>query len=179
MTHSADATPTPGARGQTRSTWRHDTNLRGLLIRLLRKHPEADPRLHPEITALPEYVLDSYLTTARRRADLVDEALSRAADNDFLRLRQSVPNNRPTLQTGEASETLSRIKLAALDFILSNGKKLGDCTGRELRDDLIQRAQDTKWLRAIAKLVPDDQIVRDIVNEKQAYTLRTAANTKG
>ena len=68
-----DITINPGVRGHTRSTWRKETHLRGVLLRLITQHPNAT---RDELEAM-------YLTTTRKVPTLVDEALRRALDNDL------------------------------------------------------------------------------------------------
>jgi hypothetical protein len=66
-------TNVPGIKGQTRSTWRDTTHLRGMLLKLMTQNENAT---REELEAL-------YLAKARKTPALVDEALRRAFDNDL------------------------------------------------------------------------------------------------
>jgi hypothetical protein len=62
----------PGTRGQTRSTWRDETHLRGMLLKLMTTHPDATR----------EDLEEMYLIEAKAKEALIDEALRRAFDNE-------------------------------------------------------------------------------------------------
>lgn len=70
---------TPGRRGRTKSTWRDDTNLGGLLLRLRKENPDAD---REEIRPL-------YLAKAENVLALIHEALNRCFDNDWNNIETS------------------------------------------------------------------------------------------
>jgi hypothetical protein len=62
---TTNTTTTPGVKGMTRSTWRDDTHLRGLLLKLISQNPNAT---HDELEEL-------YLSRAMKKPALVAEAL--------------------------------------------------------------------------------------------------------
>jgi hypothetical protein len=121
----------PGTRGQTRSTWRDETHLRGLLLRLIAENPDATRK----------ELEDLYIVRAIRPWSIMDtpplvkEALRRAFDNDLSYInRPAQPRLSRTPSTIELGVAAGRLKnLVLLDLIQPNGKKLRDCTVAEGR----------------------------------------------
>jgi hypothetical protein len=145
-----EASINPGIRGQTRSTWRDETHLRGLLLRLITRHPDAT---RDELEAM-------YLAKARAVPVLVDEASCRAFDNDLARIQQP-PRARPQRPApADIAAATRRLTLALLDLIMPNGKALRDCTGRECR-------QAGGWLTRVADRVGDHGVVGATLDEQE------------
>jgi hypothetical protein len=146
----------PGQRGQTRSSWRNETSLRGVLRRLIEEHPGAS---REELKAL-------YFAKVEMVPELVEEAITRAFDNDWLSSHkptrprvvqpspqpdesvqpQPQPDNvqpavRPQLSAAEkaAKEVAEKAalgtvvtqlkKLVRMELMMPNGKLFGDCSG--------------------------------------------------
>jgi hypothetical protein len=140
----------PGVRGHTRSTWRDETHLRGLLIKLMTRHPDAT---RDELEAM-------YLTKARKVPALVDEALRRSFDNDLARIQQPArarPQHPPAADIAAATQ---RLTVVLLDLIMPNGKALRDCTGKECR-------QAGGWLVKVADRVGDRGVVGATLDEQE------------
>src|SRR5262245_33381692 len=98
-----DTTAIPGVRGATRSTWRDDTHLRGLMMKLIRQHPDAD---RDELRLL-------YRTAVKCNEDLNDEAIDRVFDNDYARIEE--PAKRPQRKSTTAlAATHDHIKQVVL-----------------------------------------------------------------
>jgi hypothetical protein len=152
---------TPGVRGHTRSTWRDETHLRGVLLRLISEHPDAS---REELEAL-------YLAKTEMVPALVEEALRRAFDNDLDQIRKP-PRRRPRPSAADVEaakaavdETVERIKeVVLLDLVQPNGKKLRDCTGADVR---AFEAQMPSWFKAIAAKVKPEEIVGEILSEAE------------
>jgi hypothetical protein len=148
---------TPGVRGHTRSTWRDETHLRGVLLRLITEHPDASR----------EELEELYLAKTEMVPALVEEALRRAFDNDF-DLIQKPPRRRyrPAAAPGAAVDAaVEEIKtLALLDLVQPNGKKLRDCTGADVR---AFEAQMPSWFKAIAAKVKPEEIVGEVLSEAE------------
>jgi hypothetical protein len=148
----------PGVRGHTRSTWRDETHLRGVLLRLLTENPDA-PR--DEIEAM-------YLAKCEMVPALIEEALRRAFDNDWNGLQK--PKRRPRPTPEEIEEAKAKVKATAeaikaivlLDLVQPNGKKLRDCTGADVRQFATKMPS---WFKAIAAKVKPDEIVGAILTE--------------
>jgi hypothetical protein len=141
----------PGVKGQTRSTWRDPTHLRGLLMKLVRLYPDAS---RDELEEL-------FLIEAKTQDSLIDEALRRAFDNDFARMEQPSPRPRKKLTEAEIAAAAERLKaIVLLDLILPNGKKLGDCTGKECR-------AAGGWLIEVGARVGDRGVVGETLNEAE------------
>jgi hypothetical protein len=113
----------PGIKGQTRSTWRDATHLRGMLLKLMARNPDTT---REELEAM-------YLAKARKTPSLIDEALRRAFDNDLSGI-QRPPAKRRIISKQEIAAAAERLaNVVLLDLILPNGKALRDCTGKECR----------------------------------------------
>lgn len=151
----------PGVRGQTRSTWRDETHLRGVLLRLLAENPEAE---RDELEAM-------YLAKTEMVPKLIEEALRRAFDNDWNGLQKPKRlRPRPTVEEmaeakAKVAATVENIKaLVLLDLVQPNGKKLRDCTGAECR-------KTGGWLVNVAKRVGDDGVVGAKLNEVEVAAI--------
>lgn len=120
----------PAIRGQTRSTWRDETHLRGVLLRLMTQYPD--------ITR--DELLEKYLAKVKGRGfraspqaeALVDESLTRSFDNDLRLIQQPVrPRSQRSAEAVAAhAEQVRNIIIA--DLVQPNGKRLRDCTKAEL-----------------------------------------------
>jgi hypothetical protein len=163
MTDATIATDmTPGIRGQTRSTWRDENHLRGLLLKLLKQYPNAEQ----------EELQKPYLLAAKGKKfraapaneALIDEALLHVLDNDYKEIHKAYrrrQRQRPALSEDQIAAAEQRLaKIVLLDFVLPNGKKLRDCTGREC-------AAAGGWLLKVANHVGADAIVGDKLSETQ------------
>lgn len=157
----SDVQINPGVRGQTRSTWRDETHLRGVLLRLLAENPDAG---RDELEAM-------YLAKTEMVPALIEEALRRAFDNDWNGLQKPKHlRSRPTAE--EMKEAKSRVvaavekikALVLLDLVQPNGKKLRDCTGAECR-------KAGGWLVNVAKRVGDDGVVGAKLNEAEVASI--------
>jgi hypothetical protein len=127
-----DTTTTPGTRGHTRSTWRDVTHLRGLLMKLIRMHPDAERDELQELY-LAEAKGPKFHAKPQHEA-LIDEALRRAFDNDYALAHQPARPRRPRAVVSDADLAAADQRLQTiilLDLIQPNGKKLRDCTGTE------------------------------------------------
>jgi hypothetical protein len=152
---------TPGVRGHTRSTWRDETHLRGVLLRLITEHPDASR----------EELEELYLAKTEMVPALVEEALRRAFDNDMDQI-QKPPRRRPRPSAADVEaakaavhETVERIKeVVLLDLVQPNGKKLRDCTGADVR---AFEAQMPSWFKAIAAKVKPEEIVGEVLSEAE------------
>jgi hypothetical protein len=125
------ANTNPGIQGQTRSTWRDETHLRGLLLRLITENPEAT-RNELEETYIARAV---YPWPVEDVPPLVKEALRRVFDNDIKHInRPAQPRQarKPSdIELGAAGNRLKELVL--LDLVQPNGKKLRECTVAEGR----------------------------------------------
>jgi hypothetical protein len=142
---------TPGIKGMTRSTWRDETHLRGMLLKLISQHSDASR----------DELEDMYLTKARKKPALVDEALRRAFDNDLARVQQ--PARSPQRRTSAAAVTALADKIKTvvlLDLMLPTGRKLRDSTGRDC-------LKAGGWLIQVAQIVGDSGIVGEQLGEAQ------------
>jgi len=149
----------PGVRGHTRSTWRDETHLRGVLLRLVAENPD-EPR--EEIEAL-------YLAKVEMVPKLVEEALRRTFDVDWAQLQKPARlQKRLTTEEIEAKKTaveaiVENIKtVVLLDLVQPNGKKLRDCSGADVR---AFEKQMPSWFKAIAAKVKPDEIVGKVLSE--------------
>jgi len=144
----------PSIRGQTRGTWRNETTLRGVLMRLIQNHPDWDKT----------QIRDLFLEKTEMVPQLIEEALVRAFDNDWAAIHKPKPREHtPDYEDdvgNEAAEALPMVKpkqqrskpspeqvaaeanavvttvdlvkdLMLFDLIQPNGKKLRDCSGTE------------------------------------------------
>jgi hypothetical protein len=152
---STTAAATPGVRGHTRSTWRDEAHLRGLLLRLITRHPDAT---RDQLEAL-------YLDKAKRTDALVDEALRRAFDNDLAQMQKSPRAAHQRVAAADvaaASERLASVVL--LDLVQPNGKKLRDCTGKECR-------QVGGWLIKVADRIGNRGVVGRKLSEAEVASI--------
>jgi hypothetical protein len=133
----------PGIRGQTRSTWRDETHLRGVLIRLIAQYPNASR----------DDLEEKYLAKAKRVPALVDEALRRAFDNDLNGVQRPAQRSRAAVAAAAAAHADVVRHIVLLDLMQANGKLLGDCTKAELKQmhganaKLIARLSDRGTVR--------------------------------
>jgi hypothetical protein len=151
----------PGVRGHTRSTWRDESHLRGLLLKLKNKRPNATRK----------ELEDLFMSAAQADAAMVDEALRYAFDNHFKSLNESVqPQRQPQRKAAPAvsafvsddevvAAKVRFAKIILLDLVMPNGKKLRDCTGNEC-------GEFGGWLLKIKERV-GSAIVGDELSEKQ------------
>jgi hypothetical protein len=150
----------PGTRGQTRSTWRDETHLRGILMRLISENKDAN---REEIEAL-------YIAKCEMVPKLVDEALRRSFDNDWKQFQKPAVARRPVrteeeieAAKAEVAAAVERVKeIVLLEWIMPNGKAIGDCTGKEVKQFGDKVAP---WLAKVAAKVKPDERVRDVLNE--------------
>jgi hypothetical protein len=147
----------PGVRGHTRSTWRDETHLRGLLLQLITQHPKASR----------EELEEMYLAHAEGVPALVDEALHRAFDNDMARIQQ--PARRPQgPSANELDAAEGRLRtIILLDLVQPNGKKLRDCTGKECREA-------GGWLIKVADRIGDHGVVGATLDEAAVAAIFSA-----
>jgi hypothetical protein len=163
-----DTSINPGVRGHTRSTWRDETHLRGVLLRLIAENQDAE---RDEIEAM-------YLAKCEMVPKLIEEALRRAFDNDWdgLHKRKQLRPG-PTEKTIEEAkakveETKAKIEAAVeiikatvlLDLVQPNGKKLRDCTGAEVRE---LQTQMPSWFKIIAARVKPAEVVGKVLSEAE------------
>lgn len=152
----------PGTRGFTRSTWRDETHLRGVLLRLFVEYPDES---REELEA-------RYLAKTEMVPKLIEEALRRAFDNDWKEIQKSTKPRSPRPVASEipaevVAATVERIKaIVLLDLVQPNGKKLRDCTGADIR---AFEAQMPSWFKAIAAKVKPDQIVGKVLTEDDVW----------
>ena len=144
----------PGVRGQTRSTWRDETHLRGVLLRL-----SAD--------ASREELVELYLAKVERRR--LRWSRKRCAAPSTTTGCRSKPAPSPHVnveaKAAAVTATVENIKaLVLLDLVQPNGKKLRDCTGAEVRK---LAAQMPSWFKAIAAKVKPKEIVGLVLSEAE------------
>jgi len=159
-----DIHPNIGTLGQTRSTWRDDNHLRGLLLRLVIENPQAN---REELEAL-------YLDKAESNSTLVEEALRRSFDNDYWQLQrpakrrrqlQRPANRRRPPTEAEITAVAEQLRVVVLlDLVLPNGKKLRECSGQECR-------QAGGWLTAVADRIGNRGIVGEKLSEAEVAAL--------
>jgi hypothetical protein len=75
----------PGFRGQTRSSWRDETHLRGVLLRLIAEHPNASR----------DHIKAMYGAKVEMVPELIEEAWTRAFDNDWGSIHKPARTTRP------------------------------------------------------------------------------------
>ena len=144
-------TSTPGVRGQTRSTWRDENTLRGLLLKLIRQHPDAD---RDELAEL-------YVIEAQPREALVGEALRYKFDNDFNDIHRPARAQRRRAPTSDVSSLVNSIRATVLlDFRMPNGKLLRDSSGAECE-------QAGGWLVQVRARIGSDGIVGEHLGEAE------------
>ena len=140
----------PGIKGQTRSTWRDITHLRGMLLKLMTQNEDAT---REELEVL-------YLAKAKKTPALIDEALRRAFDNDLSGIQRPLAKRR-IISKQEVTATVERLaNVVLLDLILPNGKALRNSTGKECR-------QAGGWLTKIADRVGDRGVVGATLDEPE------------
>jgi hypothetical protein len=121
-----DITPNnniPGRRGQTRSSWRDATHLRGMLLRLMQKFPNFNRDDRDELE-------EKFLAKLRRSPDLIDEAGRYWLDNNLAKASTPVQPRRSFTKSVAAIADQVRDAIT-LNMMMPNGKKLRDCTGVE------------------------------------------------
>jgi hypothetical protein len=159
----------PGVRGHTRSTWRDESHLRGLLLNLLRNHPEEE-RSELEKLYLAKAKGGNFRARPANEA-LIDEALLRVFDNDFGRLQTPArPQRRKAVPLSDediAAAEQRFAKIILLDMVMPNGKKMRDCTGGEM-------TQFGGWYIKVGERVGIDGIVGNELNEKQVARIFAA-----
>jgi hypothetical protein len=148
---------TPGVRGHTRSTWRDVTHLRGMLLMLIARHPDAS---RDELEGF-------YLAEAEMVPALVDEALRRAFDNDLAQINKAPRPRKPPQSVSEdaVAEAVEKVRtIVLLDLVQPNGKKLRECTGAECR-------KAGGWLVKVAERVGDDGVVGAKLSEAEVVSI--------
>jgi hypothetical protein len=156
-----DIHPNIGTLGQTRSTWRDDNHLRGLLLRLVIENPQAN---REELEAL-------YLDKAESNSTLVKEALRRSFDNDYWQLQRPAKRRRPPTEA-EITAVAEKLRVVVLlDLVLPNGKKLRECSGQECR-------QAGGWLTAVADRIGNRGIVGEKLSEAEVAALYANPKSK-
>jgi hypothetical protein len=156
-----DIHPNIGTLGQTRSTWRDDNHLRGLLLRLVIENPQAN---REELEAL-------YLDKAESNSTLVEEALRRSFDNDYWQLQRPAKRRRPLIEAEVTAVTEQLRVVVLLDLVLPNGKKLRECSGQECR-------QAGGWLTAVADRIGNRGIVGEKLSEAEVAALYANPKSK-
>jgi len=160
----------PGVRGQTRSTWRDATHLRGLLMKLIRLNPEAE-RDELEEMYLSEAKGPKFHAAPAHEAFL-DEALRRAFDNDYALCHRPARPPRQKTSAADVAALVETIKtVVLLDLVQPNGKKLRDCTGKECR-------AAGGWLTEIGARVGDRGVVGEQLSEAEVAKIRDGARKK-
>jgi hypothetical protein len=151
---------TPGVRGQTRSTWRDETHLRGILMRLISENKDAS---REEIEAM-------YIAKCEMVPKLIEEALRRSFDNDWKQFQKPTVARRPVRTEEEIAATKAEIaaavervkEIALLEWAMPNGKTFGDCTGQEVQQF---GSKVAPWLAKVVSKVKPDERVRDVLSE--------------
>jgi hypothetical protein len=168
-----DTDTNPGTRGQTRSTWRDETHLRGMLLKLMVQYPDASR----------DELETRYLAKVKKTPALVEEAARRAFDNDLASIQQSNSrqHRRPrpaAAAAASAAATAERVKsivlrdlksIVLLDLMQPCGKALRHCTGVECR-------QAGGWLTAVADRIGDDGVVGARLGEAEVKALFVKAS---
>lgn len=160
------ADTTPGVRGQTRSTWRDESHLRGLLLKLIRQHPDAT-RDGLEDLFLGKAKGPSFHAKPAHEA-LIDEALRRAFDNDFNEIHKAYRRRRKPVRFSDEEATAAEHGLATvvlLDLVMPNGKKLRDCTGDEA-------GEAGGWLLKVKERVGASSATRSARSSWRSYSLQ-------
>lgn len=148
---------TPGQLGQTRSSWRDESHLRGMLLRLMRQHPGATR----------EELETMYLAEMEASKALTQEAGRRCFDNDFRSTQRAVRTPRP-IDAGELAAANERLaKVVLLDLLMPNGKKLRDCTGKDCK-------AAGGWLMLVGLRIGDDGIVGQQLGEAELAAMRAS-----
>jgi len=156
----------PAQRGQTRSTWRDENHLRGVLLRLMTDN----------LNIGKEDLESLYVERVLQSEDLVEEAIRRCFANDLtmivksgLQIKKSRIHNysKTRKQTREQAikEVAEKIRQTVLlDLIMPNGKKLRDCTGTECGEfsSAYARLKDKVGRRIVGKVLSEKEI-RSIV----------------
>jgi hypothetical protein len=136
----------PGVRGHTRSTWRDESHLRGLLLKLKNKRPNATRK----------ELEDLFMSAAQADAAMVDESVQPQRQPQ----RKAAPAVSAFVSDDEVVAAKVRFaKIILLDLVMPNGKKLRDCTGNEC-------GEFGGWLLKIKERV-GSAIVGDELSEKQ------------
>ncbi len=153
-----DTSTTPGIKGFTRSTWRDESHLRGMLLALI---PKCSDR---------EELETMYLGKVKESPALIEEAARRCLDNDLERIQQPATRSRRSAISAQAViDAIQRLReVVFLDIIITMAdgteKKLRDCTGRECK-------QIGGRLIKIAARVKPDQLVGDALQEAEVRKL--------
>lgn len=159
----------PGVRGQTRSSWRDTSHLRGLLLELIAKNPSATrdelSELYLDATGRDEWIdLDA--------ASFIKEALMRAFDNDFARANERArpPRcDRTASRAAEVTATAARLStIVWLDHVMLNHKKLRDCSGAELSK---MEKRYPAWLQRLRAKIKPSEIVGEVLSETEVRSL--------
>jgi hypothetical protein len=167
MSDTYTTTDTPGVRGQTRSSWRGEDHLRGLLMQLYRENPDAD-RAELEELYLAEAKGPGFHALPRNEA-FIDDALRRSFAADYARVHQPARPQRRVSAADLAAADQRLRTVVLLDLVEANGKRLGDCTAGELR-------ALGGWRIKIADRIGDDSaIVRERISEAEAIELRDSS----
>lgn len=146
---------TPGVRGHTRSTWRDETHLRGLLLKLMTQNPDATRK----------ELEDMYVEAAKKVPALVEEALCRVFSNDLNEIQKPARAKPRRMSQEDIAAAAEKLKTAVLlDLVQSNGKKLRDCTGEEC-----QRIGG--WLIKIADRIGPNGIVGKQLSEAEVANI--------
>ena len=152
----------PAQRGQTRSTWRDENHLRGILLRLMTDNP----------TMGKENLESLYIEKILQSEDLVEEAIRRCFANDLamIKLSQTRPErSKPRPRKQVVRELAERVRQTVLlDLIMPNDKKLRDCTGTECGkfSSAFARLKDVVGRRVVGKVLSEED-VRNIIMRKK------------
>jgi hypothetical protein len=149
-------TPAVGTYGATQLSWEHNS-ARNLLLRIREEHPKVDERTlakHLRDRAAEEdcelaiflYFVRNALGALTRRSKRRNPATSKRAAKTKLRLR-------------------------LLDLVLSNGKLLRDCTGRECERLGKQDQKRGLFLQRVAAEVGPTKHVGDVLGETRLKAL--------
>ena len=114
---------TPGIKGLTRSTWRDETHLRGMLLKLITQHPDAT---RDDLEAM-------YLAKAKKKRRWSMRHCG-ARSTMIWRACSSLLVHDIELPLREVVAVVDSIKTTVLlDFVMPSGKRLRDSTGKECR----------------------------------------------
>jgi hypothetical protein len=170
----ADTSYNPGTYGQTKSSWRDPHHLRGLLLKLVKLHPDLDIR-GKEFAEL--YLAEAkgkkFRASAQHEA-FIDEVLRYKLDNDVKALednqnerRRKRPRTKPT--AAEVAAADQRLKdIVLMELMTPIGKPYGDCNGKELLGG---------WHIQVADRIGDRGVVRKKLTEQKLINIRDGVVT--
>jgi hypothetical protein len=157
-----------GTTGAYRATWRKG-NPRSVLETIVAKNPKATPK----------QIWDVFHRETEDDSELIVAMKWYWFDNNLKSILRDEDSPPPTQASKSEKESAikkikDRIKYEAsqlLELIMPNDKRLADCTGAECR-------AFGGWLIYVAKKVPGNRTVGEILTEKQLYRMFRAAIKK-